>query len=131
MKKALTALSVILLFMALGLSLAGESQKGGLPALEDRVEKLEHQMAALISKVGSLQHDVATLKSVVSSLQHDVATLKSLVSSFTNSVLNLKGQNNWAVVDSSATVVRHSGASNVTASRWERGRTKSRSRTRT
>jgi len=117
MKKALTALSVILLFMALGLSLAGESQKGGLPALEDRVEKLEHQMAALISKVGSLQNDVATLKSVVSSL--------------TNSVLNLKGQNNWAVVDSSATVVRHSGASNVTASRWERGRTKSRSRTRT
>jgi len=71
-------------------------------------------MAALIGQVGSLQNDVATLKSVVSSLQSKVTTLG-------NSVLNLKGQNNWAVVDSSANVVRHSGVSQVTAVRMGKG----------
>jgi hypothetical protein len=121
MKKALTIFPVILLFVALGLSLAGASQQGGLPALERRVQKLEGQVAALISQFGSLHNDVATLKSVVSSLQKDVATLTTVAGSLTKSVLNLKGQNNWAVVDSSANVVRHSGPSNVTAARMGKG----------
>ena len=107
MKKAVTILSVILLVSALSLSLAwakhhdeDDDHGGGLPALERRVEKLEHQVATLFK-------DVAILNSVVSSLQDELATI-------TKSVLNLKGQNNWAVVDSSANVVRHSGV-NVTA----------------
>jgi hypothetical protein len=140
MKKAL----VVLLFMALGLSLAvasgkheggDDSQKGGLPALEKRVEKLEKQVAALISQVTSVQNDVAALKSVVASLQKDITTLKSVVASlqtdFTtlksvtnllvSSVLDLQGQNNWAVVDSSAGVVRHSGPTNITAAKTGTG----------
>src|SRR5580700_4118604 len=100
MKKAL----VVLLFMALGLSLAvasgkhedgDDSQKGGLPALERRVEKLEKQVAALISQVTSVQNDVGALKSVVASLQNDVTTLKSVVNLLVSSVLDLQGQNNW------------------------------------
>jgi len=120
MKKAVTILSVILLVSALSLSLAwakhhddDDDHGGGLPALERRVEKLEHQVAALFSQVGGLRKDVTILNSVVSSLQDEVATI-------TKSVLNLKGQNNWAVVDSSANVVRHSGA-NVTAAKMGTG----------
>jgi hypothetical protein len=79
---------VILLIAAFSLSL-GASQKGGLPALEARVAKLEAQVAVVISEVGGLQ----------------------------NNVSDLKGQNNWAVVDSSANVIRHSAALNVTAAR--------------
>jgi len=121
MKKAVTILSVILLVSALSLSLAwakhhdeDDDHGGGLPALERRVEKLEHQVAALFSQVGGLRKDVTILNSVVSSLQDEVATI-------TKSVLNLKGQNNWAVVDSSANVVRHSGVSQVTAVRMGKG----------
>jgi hypothetical protein len=135
MKKALTITPMIVLFMALGLSLARASQQGGLPALELRVQALEAKVAALISQFGSLtsefatlksvvsslQKDVAMLKSAVSSLQKDVATLKSGVSILANSVLDLQGQNNWAVVDSSANVVRHNSALNVTAAKMGTG----------
>ncbi len=61
----------------------GESQAGGLPGLEDRVDALQSQ---------------------VTTLQNDVNTL-------TGEVMDLQGQNNWAVVDSDGTVERNSGAS--------------------
>ena len=121
MKKSITILSAILILGALRLSLAWASHDdndhghgGGLPALERRVEKLEHQMASLIPQIGSLKNDVATLKSDVSTLQDEVATIET-------SVLKVKGQNNWAVVDSSAHVVRHSSPSNVTAAKMGTG----------
>ena len=101
MKRTITIMCFILLVAAFG-SLAalagpgGQSQKGGLPALEKRVAKVEGQVANLISQAGSLQKNIITI---------------------TKMVLNLEGRNNWAVVDSSANVVRHSGISNVTATK--------------
>jgi hypothetical protein len=128
MKKALTIVSSILLLMGLGLSLAAASQKGGLPALELRVQALEDKLAALISHVGSahkdivaLKIDVATLKIDIAALKVEDAVLKGAVNVLTNSVLDLKLQNNWAVVDSSASVVRYGGASKVTAARTGTG----------
>jgi hypothetical protein len=114
MKKALTIVSSILLLMALGLSLAAASQKGGLPALELRVQALEDKVAALISEVGSVHTDIVALKV-------DIAALKTAVNVLTNSVLDLKLQNNWAVVDSSASVVRYGGAAKITAAKTGTG----------
>lgn len=109
MKKSMAVVCVVLLAAAIG-SLAvagkGESQRGGLPALEDRVEKLEARVSALISQVGSLEKGVNALQSAVSSLQNLVAKLGTAVA-------DLKGQNNWAVVTSSGDVVRHSGGADV------------------
>jgi len=154
MRKAITGICVVLLVAAFGsLTLAwsgktaqvtgdtrdnpqlrfpvsgpGNSQKGGLPALADRVQKLEGQVSLLISQVGSLQQDVSALKSAVGALQTAVTSLQNAVSSLQDSaatigqaVLKLQGQNNWAVVDSSANVVRHSGISNVTAAKMGTG----------
>jgi hypothetical protein len=64
-----------------------ESQKGGLPALEDRVEVDEGLIA-------TLQTEVATLQSEVATLQTQVATLL--------------GQSQFAVVASDGTLVRSS-----------------------
>ncbi|HUY28082.1 MAG TPA: hypothetical protein VMV27_11735 [Candidatus Binataceae bacterium] len=62
----------------------GESQAGGLPALEDRVDALQALVNTLESEVGVLQTDVA----------------------------DLQGQNNWAVVDSSGNVLYSSVPAN-------------------
>lgn len=59
----------------------GESQAGGLPALEDRVDALQTQVDTLTTEVGTL----------------------------TTEVTDLQGQNNWAVVSSSGSLVRSSG----------------------
>ncbi|MHB8392731.1 MAG: hypothetical protein ACYDBH_24645 [Acidobacteriaceae bacterium] len=59
----------------------GESQKGGLPALEDRVDALQALIAALQAQVVTLQNQIA----------------------------DLQGQNNWAVVEATGAIDRHSG----------------------
>ena len=80
----------------------GESQAGGLPGLEDRVEADE----ALIA---TLQTQVATLMSEVTALQGAVGALQTAVA-------DLQGQNNWAVVDATCTVSRfNSSAGPVTS----------------
>jgi hypothetical protein len=91
----------------------GHSHAGGLPALERRVHKLEIQVALLISQVTSLQGDVAALKIAVGALQNAVASLQDTVANLGTAVSVLQGQNNWAVVAASGTVVRHSGSSAV------------------
>ena len=123
MKRAISIAGVILLVAALS-SLAPatgnsqksgrESQKGGLPALEDRVERLEAKVALLISQV-------AALKSAVTALQSAVAGLQSTVGTLQTAVTDLQGQNNWAVVSSTGTVVRHSGSALVTATKLGTG----------
>lgn len=65
----------------------GESQAGGLPGLEDRVETDEGL--------------IATLKTEVSTLIGEVTTL-------IGEVADLLGQNNWAVVNSDGTIARAS-----------------------
>ncbi len=66
-----------------------ESQAGGLPGLEDRVEADE----ALIA---TLQADVVTLNTEVAALQTAVSTLQSDVSALQTAVTDLQGQNNFA-----------------------------------
>jgi uncharacterized protein YoxC len=102
----------------------GNSQAGGLPALERRVQKLEAQVAALISQAASIQFDVNELKSAVKILQNQLSALQNAVATLYNTVANLgtavndlKGQNNWAVVTSAGNVVRHSSNSNVTGTK--------------
>jgi len=73
----------------------GESQAGGLPGLEDRVEADELLIA-------TLQGQVALLISEVTALQ--------------TAVTDLRGQNNWAQVSSACAVVSsNSSAGAVTA----------------
>ncbi len=88
-----------------GGSNGGESQAGGLPALEDRVEADE----ALIA---TLQTQVATLMSEVTALQGAVSTLNT-------EVADLEGQNNFALGDETLTtctlVSSHSVPGPVTA----------------
>ncbi len=83
----------------------GESQAGGLPGLEDRVEADE----ALIT---TLQTQVATLMTEITALQGAVTTLQGQVA-------DLQGQNNFAVVGETATtctlLASHSSAGPVTA----------------
>lgn len=81
----------------------GESQAGGLPGLEDRVEADE----ALIA---TLQVQVSTLMSEVTTLQGEVSTLMGEVSTLTTEVGDLLGQNNWAVVTAAGTIARASSA---------------------
>src|SRR5215510_9669730 len=106
MKRAMTIVVGLCLAMAAGSPAfakkggkpggGGESQAGGLPALEDRVDADEALIKALQSAVNTLNSEVSTLNSEVADLQ---------------------GQNNWAVVSSSGTVVRFSSAAGaVTAS---------------
>lgn len=130
MKRVITIAGVILLAAALsspgpaaGNNQKGsrESQKGGLPALEDRVEKLEAKVALLTSQVAALQSAVAALKSAVAGLQSTVAGLQSAVGTLQTAVTDLQGQNNWAVVSSTGTVVRHSGSALVTAAKLGTG----------
>ena len=73
-----------------------ESQAGGLPALEERVEADE----ALIT---TLQMQVSTLMGEVTTLQGQVATLNTEVG-------DLLGQNNWAVVTAAGAIARASSA---------------------
>jgi len=70
----------------------GESQAGGLPGLEDRVEADEGLIAKLQTQVASLIGEVTTLISEVT---------------------DLLGQNNWAVVNSDGTIARASSVSVV------------------
>ena len=70
----------------------GESQAGGLPALEDRVEADEAMITTLQGQVAVLMGDIATLNSEIADLQ---------------------GQNNWAVVDSAGTIARASSVAVV------------------
>jgi uncharacterized coiled-coil protein SlyX len=135
MKRAISIAGMILLAAALSLpALAvskkggGEPQKGGLPTLEDRVEKLEGEVALLNSEVAALQSAVAALQSAVSALQTAVAALQTAVSSLQHAVAtlqtavaDLQGQNNWAVVSSTGTVVRHSGSTPLTAAKLGTG----------
>jgi hypothetical protein len=83
----------------------GESQAGGLPGLEDRVEADE----ALIA---TLQTQVATLMSEVTALQGAVGALQTAVT-------DLEGQNNFALVDETTTTctlaASHSSAGPVSA----------------
>jgi hypothetical protein len=73
----------------------GESQAGGLPALEDRVDGIDLEIAALQSAVSTLQGDVTML---------------------TNEVNDLLGQNNWAVVDATCTVSRFNSSAGAVTS---------------
>ncbi|HVA82178.1 MAG TPA: hypothetical protein VNF29_14725 [Candidatus Binataceae bacterium] len=80
----------------------GESQAGGLPALEDRVD--------------TLQADITTLQGQVSTLMGQVSTLTGEVGTLMTEVGDLQGQNNWAVVDSAGGTVFTSGpAGSITA----------------
>jgi hypothetical protein len=83
----------------------GESQAGGLPALEDRVEADEALIATLQTQVATLMSEVTVLQGAVSTLQGQVATLQ--------------GQNNFAVVGETAAtctiVASNSSAGPVTA----------------
>jgi hypothetical protein len=83
-----------------------ESQAGGLPGLEDRVEADEALIATLQAQVATLQGQVLALQTAVTTLQSDVAALKLAVT-------DLQGQNNWAVVNSDGTINRASSV-NVT-----------------
>jgi hypothetical protein len=64
-----------------------ESQKGGLPALEDRVDKLFADLAALVLRVTNLEGRVTTLEGKVTVLQ---------------------GQNQFACVNADGTLGNHS-----------------------
>ncbi len=141
MKRTVSLVCVILLVAALGsVSLAGpknkggtsknngESQAGGLPALEDRVQKLEGEVNLLNTEVTALQTAVITLQSAVTSIQNAVSALQSSVSTLQSSVVtlqtsvtDLQGQNNWAVVNSSGSVVRRSGSASITATKLGTG----------
>jgi hypothetical protein len=66
-----------------------ESQAGGLPALEDRVETDEATIATLVSEVATLTTDVTALQNAVTTLQSDVTALQTAVT-------DLQGQNNFA-----------------------------------
>src|ERR1700691_737836 len=74
----------------------GESQAGGLPALEDRVEADEALIATLQTQVATLMSEVTAFQTAVTTLQGQVATLNTEVGV-------LQGQNNFAVVGETAT----------------------------
>jgi len=131
MKKTFITLCILLLalaFSSLALADKGNSQAGGLPALAARVAVLETKVATLMSQVASLQSDVSALKSAVHTLQNQVSALQNAVSSLMNTVANLgtqvgdlQGQNNFAVVSATGSVVRHSGSNAVTAAKSATG----------
>jgi hypothetical protein len=83
-----------------------ESQAGGLPALEDRVEADEALIATLQAEVGTLNTEVAALTTAVNELETDVTDLETAVA-------DLQGQNNWAVVNANGTIARASSVSVV------------------
>jgi hypothetical protein len=86
-----------------------ESQAGGLPALEDRVEADEALIATLQAQVNTLMSEVTALQTAVSTLQGQVATLNTEVG-------DLEGQNNFAQVSSACAILSsHSSAGPVTA----------------
>ncbi len=104
------------------------SQAGGLPALAARVQQLETAMVGVISQIDliknaitGLQNAITSLESAVSALQSNVNKLIGVVGNLANMVKNLQGQNNWAVVDSSGNVVRHSGTDAVVATKLSTG----------
>ena len=86
-----------------------ESQAGGLPALEDRVEADEALIATLQTQVSTLMSEVTALQLAVSTLQGQVATLNT-------EVADLEGQNNFAQVSPACAILSsHSSAGPVTA----------------
>ncbi len=90
----------------------GESQAGGLPGLEDRVEFDEGLIATLQTQVATLMSEVTALQTAVTALQGQVSTLNTEVG-------DLEGQNNFALVDETATTctlaASHSSAGPVLA----------------
>ena len=78
-----------------------ESQKGGLPALEEVVDGIE-------AEVGTVGSEVTTLMGQVSTLMGQVSTLMTKVGTLQTNVTDLQGQNNWAVIEASGTVNRFS-----------------------
>ncbi len=138
MKKGVIVACLALLVVALGTSLlagqrptsrprvpsssAQSSQAGGLPALSLRVQKLETEVVQLTATVASQQIDITALKSAVATLSSDVKSLQDSVATIQTAVTDLQGQNNWAVVDSSGNLVRHSGGSGVTAAKAGTGK---------
>ena len=74
----------------------GESQAGGLPALEDRVEADEALIATLQTQVATLMSEISALQGAVTMLQGEVAVLQ--------------GQNNWATVSSACAIVSSSSS---------------------
>ena len=82
----------------------GESQAGGLPALEDRVD-------AVVALVALLQTQVNTLMTDVTALQTSVTTLNTEVGTLNTEVGALQGQNNFAVVAETATTCTLSASS--------------------
>jgi len=87
----------------------GESQAGGLPGLEDRVEADEALIATLQTQVATLMSEVTALQTAVTALQGQVSTLNTEVG-------DLEGQNNFAQVSAACTIVSsHSSAGPVAA----------------
>jgi hypothetical protein len=90
----------------------GESQAGGLPGLEDRVEADEALIATLQTQVATLMSEVTALQSAVTALQGQISTLNTEVG-------DLEGQNNFALVDETTTTctlaASHSSAGPVSA----------------
>ncbi len=133
MKKAVIVAGLTLLFLALGTLLASaqirpripstpaQSQAGGLPALNLRVQQLKAEVVQLTAIVAAQQVDITALKSAVAALNTDVKSLQDAVAAIQDAVTGLKDQNNWAVVDASGTLVRHSGNSGVTAAKTVTG----------
>lgn len=80
-----------------------ESQAGGLPGLEERVEADE----ALIT---TLQGQVATLIGEVATLTSEVGTLTTEVNTLTTEVNDLLGQNNFAQVTPDCALGAHSSS---------------------
>ena len=110
MKQSVKVIGSILLAVALsspawakkgGSGGGGESQAGGLPGLEDRVEADEALIATLQGQVATLISEVAALTTAVNTLTTDVNALQTAVT-------DLQGQNNWAVVNSDGTINRAS-----------------------
>jgi hypothetical protein len=80
-----------------------ESQAGGLPALEDRVEADEALIATLQAQVSTLMTEVTTLQGEVSTLMGEVSTLEG-------EVATLQGQNNFAQVSPACTILSSSSS---------------------
>jgi type IV secretory pathway VirB2 component (pilin) len=92
MKRGISIIGGVLLAATLSVPVvavakAHESQKGGLPALEEVVDAIQ-------AAVATLQGQVTTLIGVVGTLKGQVTTLQ--------------GQNSWAVIEAGGTVARFS-----------------------
>ena len=81
----------------------GESQAGGLPALEDRVDAIDAEVMTLISEVSVLTGEVNMLTTEVNTLNGEVASL-------TTAVTDLQGRDNFAVVTAACAITSGSSS---------------------